>query len=106
MEESPDLELMANRFSRLVKEILQGEVRRTCFQPWEVRFLLDIADCRMTSSRRNEALRRYLRVVVRQVERGELPPVRFADFVGRRARNLPPPTSPSDTPQDPASLNS
>jgi len=105
MEDPPDLELMANRFNRLVKELLNGEVRRTSFQPWEVHLLLDLQGCRLTRSRRDEALRRYQRVVERQLERGELPPVRFSDFVGRRARKpaMVPPESVSA--QDPASFN-
>ena len=97
IEEPLDLELMANRFARLVKEVLQGQVRRTCFQPWEVHFLIDLQDCLLTRSRREDALRRYERVVRQQLERGELPPVRFADFLGQRARKMPPvpPASPS-----------
>jgi hypothetical protein len=105
MEEPPDLELMANRFNRLVKELLEGQVRRNSFQSWEVHLLLDLQDCRLTRSRRDEALRRYQRVVERQLERGELPPVRFSDFVGRRARKpgmVPPASLPA---QDPAPLN-
>src|SRR5271157_1080578 len=86
MEEPPDLELMANRFNRLVKELLEGQVRRTSFQKWEVHLLLDLQDCQLTRSRRDEALRRYQRAVHKQLERGELPPVKFSDFVGRRAR--------------------
>jgi len=105
MEDPADLELMANRFNRLVKELLEGEVRRTSFQPWEVHLLLDLQDCRLTRSRREEALRRYQRAVQRQLERGEVPPVKFSDFVGRRARKpdmVPPGSVPA---QDPASLN-
>jgi len=79
---------MANRFNRLVKELLQGEVRRTAFQPWEVHLLLDLQECRLIPSRRDEALRRYQKVVTRQLERGELPPIRFSEFVGQRARKL------------------
>jgi len=89
MEDPADLELMANRFDRLVKELLHGDVRRTCFQPWEVEFLLDLQECRLTPSRREEALRRYQKAVRRQLERGELPPVRFADYIGRRAVKTP-----------------
>ncbi len=104
MQDPADLELMANRFNRLVKELLEGEVRRTSFQPWEVHFLLDLQACRMTPSRRDEALRRYQRAVQKQLERGELPPVPFAEFVGRRKRAalMVPPGSAA---QDPASLN-
>jgi hypothetical protein len=104
MEEPPDLELMANRFDRLVRELLLGEVRRTSFQPWEVHLLLDLDACRLTRSRRDEALRRYQKAVDKQLGRRELPPVRFADFVGRRKRGsvlVPPPS----VPQDPASLH-
>ncbi|HTT65622.1 MAG TPA: hypothetical protein VMG35_27425 [Bryobacteraceae bacterium] len=108
MEDPLDLELMANRFNRLVKELLRGEVHRTTFQPWEVHLLLDLQDCPLTRSRRDEALRRYQRAVERQIERGELPPVRFAEFVGRRKRGpapvSPPPLTVSVT-HDPASLN-
>lgn len=86
MVDPPDLELMANRFVRLVRELLQGKVRRNTFEPWEVRLLLDLDACGLTRSRRDEALRRYQRVVERQLEQGELPPVTFADFVGRRKR--------------------
>jgi hypothetical protein len=96
---------MANRFNRLVKEILQGEVRRNTFQPWEVYLLLDLEACRLTRSRREDALRRYQRAVQRQLERGELPPVRFSDYVGQRARKpvlVPPP--PLDR-EDPSSIN-
>jgi hypothetical protein len=88
MEDCPDLELMANRFNRLVKELLQGEVRRTSFQPWEVDLLLDLEACRLTRSRRDEALLRYQRAVQKQLDRREVPPVRFVDFLGRRARRL------------------
>jgi hypothetical protein len=106
MEEPPDLELIANRFDRLVKELLQGEVRRTSFQRWEVHLLLDLQACQLTPSRRTEALRRYQRAVQKQLGRREVPPVRFADFLGRRKRAaallVPPPSTPA---QDPASLN-
>jgi len=103
--EEPDLELMVNRFNRLVKEILRGEVRRNTFQPWEVALLLDLQECRLTPSRREEALRRYQRVVERQLTRGELPPVRFAEFVTPRTRKLSlvPPSSAAA--QDAPSLN-
>lgn len=105
MGDLPDLELMINRFNRLVKEILQGEVRRNCFQPWEVAFLVDVEACQLTRSRRDDALRRYQRAVQHQLERGELPPIRFADFLGRRGRkdaDLPPDSLAAE---DPASLH-
>lgn len=105
MAETPDFELMANRFNRLVKELLHGEVRRTAFQPWEVHLLLDLQGCRLIPSRRDEALRRYQKVVTRQLERREVPPIRFCDFVGRRARRLTLVPPPSTAAHDAPSLN-
>jgi len=86
MEDPADLELKINRFNRLVKELLQGEVRRNCFEPWEVDLLVDLQECRLTPSRRDEALRRYQRAVEHQLERGQIPPIRLSQFIGQRAR--------------------
>ena len=94
---------MANRFSRLIKELLQGKVQRTSFERWEVQLLLDLDACRLSPSRRDDALRRYQRVVVQQLERGELPPVRFSEFARQRPRKAAEP--PLDTAQDPPALN-
>jgi hypothetical protein len=105
MEDPPDVELIINRFNRLVKEILNGEVRRTCFQPWEMGLLVDLEECRLTRSRRDEALRRYQRAVQHQLERGQTPPVRFCDFVGRRARKAGVPTPGSLATEDAAALH-
>jgi len=102
MEDPPDVELMLNRFNRLVKELLQGEVRRTCFQPWEVAMLVDLQDCQLVPSRREEALRRYQRAVQRQLERGEIPPIKLSEFLGRRASKveLPPVSALAAAPAD------
>jgi hypothetical protein len=105
MEDPPDLELMANRFNRLVKELLEGEVRRTSFQRWEVNLLIDLQACSLTRSRRDEALRRYQRAVQKQLERREVPPVRFSEFLGQRARKAAMVPGQSMPGQDPASLN-
>jgi hypothetical protein len=102
--EPVDLELMANRFSRLIKDLLQGKVQRTSFERWEVQLLVDLDSCRLSRSRRDEALRRYQRAVVHQLERGEVPPVRFCDFARQRPRK-PAAELPLETGQDPPALN-
>ena len=88
LQEPVDLELTINCFNRLVKEILNGEVRRTCFQAWEVDLFVDLQACRLTRSRREDALRRYQRAVQHQLERGEIPPIRLSAFIGQRAPKL------------------
>jgi hypothetical protein len=107
MEEPPDIELIINRFNRLVKEILQGEVRRTTFERWEVEFLVDFQACTLTRSRKEDALRKYQRVVQRQIERHQLPPARFSEFMVQRSRKGAPiePLAPSIASDDPPSLH-
>ena len=95
MEDPPDFELMANRFNRLIKELLAGAVRRTSFERWEVDLLLDLEACGLTRSRRDEVLRRYQRAVQKQLEHRELPPIRFSEFAGRRKRQMEAPPPPS-----------
>jgi len=105
MDEFPDLELTLNRFNRLVKEILAGQVRRTCFQPWEIELLIDLQECALTRSRRAEALQRYQRAVQKQLERRQFPPIRFSAFLNRRAQKQNLAVADSLAKNDPASVN-
>jgi hypothetical protein len=105
MADPADIELMINRFNRLVKELLQGEVRRNCFQPWEVDLLIDLQACGLTRSRREEVLRRYQRAVQRQLESGQIPPVRFSEFISPSLRKDAPPPGVPLSAEDPTSLN-
>jgi hypothetical protein len=105
MADPADLELMINRFNRLVKELLQGEVRRTCFQPWEVDLLIDLQACGLTRSRREDVLRRYQRAVQRQLEHGQVPPVKFSEFISPRFRKEPPATGAPLPAEHPPPLN-
>ena len=98
--------MIINRFSRLVKELLQGQVRRNCFEPWEVDLLVDLQECPLTPSRRAEALRRYQKAVEHQLERGQIPPIRLSQFIGQRARKAAALAAQSQAAQDPATLHS
>jgi len=83
------LELMLNRFNRLMSEILRGAIVRTSFQPWEVELLLDMETCRLEPKRRNEILRQYQRAVERQLEIGPGPPMKLSEFVQLRLTRRP-----------------
>ncbi|HYW46331.1 MAG TPA: hypothetical protein VE959_25920 [Bryobacteraceae bacterium] len=83
------LELMLNRFNRLMTEILRGAIVRTTFQPWEVELLLDMETCRLEPKRRNEILRQYQRAVERQMEIGPGPPMRLSEFLQVRTTRRP-----------------
>ena len=80
------LELMLNRFRRLLVELQRGEISRNDFQPWEVEILLDFANCELERRRRNEILRQYLRAVEKQMEKGPGPPMKLSEFLHMRAR--------------------
>ena len=75
------LEIMLNRFNRLISEILRGVIVRTTFQPWEVELLLDMQGCEIEQRRRPEILRQYQRAVQKQMETGPGPPMKLSEFL-------------------------
>lgn len=79
------LELMLNRFNRLMAEVLRGAVTRNSFQPWEVEILLDMENCELRPRRRLEVLRQYQKAVQRQMETGPGPPMKLSQYLERRA---------------------
>jgi hypothetical protein len=85
-EELIELELMLNRFNRLIGEVMRGALARNSFQPWEIGILLDLDDCELDRHRRMEILRQYQRAVERQMEFGPGPPMKLSEFLVLRAR--------------------
>jgi len=75
------LELMLNRFRRLIGELMRGVIVRTSFQPWEVSILLDMETCEVDPNRRMDVLRQYQRAVEKQMETGPGPPMRLSEFL-------------------------
>ena len=69
-DELIELELMLNRFNRLIGEVIRGVLARNSFQPWEVEILMDLENCHLERRRRLEILRQYQR------SRSKWPPVR------------------------------
>jgi hypothetical protein len=80
------LEIMLNRFNRLLIEIMRGAIARNSFQPWEMEILLDLEQCQLERKRRNEILRQYQRAVSRQMETGPGPPMKLSEFLVLRER--------------------
>jgi len=75
------LELMLNRFRKLVGELMRGAQARNCFQPWEVSILLDMETCPLAPRHRQEILRQYQRAVEKQLETGPGPPMKLSEFL-------------------------
>ncbi len=80
------LELMLNRFRRLMTELQRGVINRNDFQPWEIEILLDIEECQLDRRSRQEILRQYVRAVERQLESGHGPPMKLSEFLVLRSR--------------------
>jgi hypothetical protein len=75
------LDLMLNRFNRLITELLRGAIVRNSFQPWEVDILLDMETCELDSRKRSEILRQYQKAVTRQLETGPGPPMKLSQYL-------------------------
>jgi hypothetical protein len=86
------LELMLNRFRRLIGELQRGAITRNDFQAWEVDLLVDFESCQLDQRRRAEILRQYERAVERQMETGPGPPMKLSEFLIIRARRNENPT--------------
>jgi hypothetical protein len=86
------LELMLNRFRRLIGELQRGAITRNDFQAWEVDLLVDFESCQLDQRRRAEILRQYERAVERQMETGPGPPMKLSEFLILRARRSENPT--------------
>jgi hypothetical protein len=85
-DELVELELMVNRFRRLIGEVIRGTLARNSFHPWEVEILMDLENCRLERRRRLEILRQYQRAVERQMVTGPGPPMKLSEFLAMRAR--------------------
>jgi hypothetical protein len=83
------LELMLNRFRKLMAEILRGSIPRTTFQPWEVDILLDMQTCAIDSRRRGDILRQYQKAVEKQLETGPGPPMKLSEYIQLRMTRRP-----------------
>jgi hypothetical protein len=76
-----EVELMLNRFNRLINELLRGAIVRNTFQPWEVEILLDIDSCELEPRKRQDILRQYQKAVGRQLETGAGPPMKMSEYL-------------------------
>ncbi|MGO9261688.1 MAG: hypothetical protein ACLQU1_36100 [Bryobacteraceae bacterium] len=75
------LELMLNRFRRLMGELMRGVMQRNAFEPWEIQLLLDFQTCAVDPRRRLETLRAYQKAVERQLETGPGPPMKLSEYL-------------------------
>ena len=72
------------QFNRLIRELIRGKIARNTFRAWEIELLLDIENCRLRESARDNILRRYQKAVERQFEKGEARPMKLSEFLARK----------------------
>jgi hypothetical protein len=80
------LEIMLNRFNRLMGDVMLGSIGRNSFQPWEVEILLDLETCLLDRRRRTDIVCQYRKAVERQMQVGPGPPMKLSEFLEIRAR--------------------
>ena len=83
------LELMLNRFRRLIAEMIRGNSRRNAFEPWEIELLLDFQACQVDRRSRSKTLRTYQKAVEHQLETGPGPPMKLSEFLQLRSTRRP-----------------
>ncbi len=72
------------RCNRLIRWLLSGRINRSTFQPWEIEQLLDIEGRQITKRAREGVLRRYLRAIHRQIEKGATAPMKLSEFLASK----------------------
>lgn len=77
-------EEISSQFSRLMRELLRGRISRNTFQPWEIELLLDIENCHLRESARENILKRYQKAVGRDLEKGAAMPMKLSEYLVRK----------------------
>jgi hypothetical protein len=78
-----DCQAVLSRFNRLMRDIENGEITRTCFRAWEVELLLDIQACDLPPADRRRILQRYRKAVQRRLEQGLGRPLKLSEYLAR-----------------------
>jgi hypothetical protein len=88
-DELVQLEIMLNRFRKLIAELIRGGLGRNAFEPWEIDLLLDFQTCWLDPRRRLKILRAYQKAVEHQLESGPGPPMKLSEFLHRKMTRRP-----------------
>ena len=88
-DEIVELELMRNRFLRLMSDLKRGVLGRNTFAPWEVELLLDLQCCQLEPKRRRQLLDQYERAVQKQMDTGPGPPMKLSEYLQSRTTRRP-----------------
>ena len=71
---------VAVRFNRLIKSVLEGDLKGNSFQAWEWEILLDVQRCELPSAEFRRAIRRYQRYANRCLYKGAPAPPTLSEY--------------------------
>ncbi len=78
-----DSQAILSRFNRLMRDIQDGEVTRTCFRAWEIDLLLDIQACDLSFMNKRRVFQRYAKAVRKRLEQGSPHPLKLSEYLAR-----------------------
>ena len=82
---------VAVRFNRLIKYLLEGDLKRNSFQSWEIQILLDVQRCRLPNARFRRVILRYQRYVNRRLFHGAPAPPTLSEYLQHCQESRPAP---------------
>jgi hypothetical protein len=85
MSDTSERDAILAQFNLLMAELLEGEMRRGNFRPWEIDILLDIVSCNPCRSLKRRVLREYQNAVEAELKKGASLPLKFSEYLERRA---------------------
>ena len=78
---------LLQQFNHLMQDLLEGNLNRNSFRPWEAEILLDILICDAQGLSMSQLLRQYQRAVQRQLARRSRLPMRFSKYLDSTAKH-------------------
>ena len=82
-QQRPEEEPVSDQFNRLIRDVINGTLKRSSFQRWEIELLLDISQCGLRERKREATLRSYQTDVRRELLNGASVPPRLSEYLGR-----------------------
>jgi hypothetical protein len=77
-------ESVSAQFNRLVRDLINGTLKRSKFHRWEIELLLDISQCALPEKRRWKVLRDYQVTVRRLLLEGTSTPVKLSEYLAAK----------------------
>ncbi len=78
----PDYDAVLAQFNHLIEELLDGNLNRSNFRPWEVDILVDMVSCDLRgATRRATILREYRQAVEQQIRKGAGVPLKLSEYL-------------------------